>query len=522
MQSTDRLSVRLGGLFRRNPMGNTPNLGSEDQFMPLFAESIRTTSDGLALTDVNGTFLWANDGMCRLTGYSLEEIVGQTPKLFKSGIQPRSFYQHLWTTILEGNIFNGEIVNKRKDGSLYTGQITITPLKNDRGAVTHFTVMERDISKRIALEESLREGQDRFRQLVESMSDGLAWLDENEIITYANPVFLTKLGYTAEELIGTNFLSLLDDEYKTIVQRQTIERRKGTRLSYDLEINNKSGLKKIFRISPSGLFNIGGEFAGSFAIFRDVTHEREIEAKLLEAKVQAELLNRFQASILDNINHEFRTPLSGILGFADVLSENVGEEDKEFVRHIQEAGKRLMQTLNSVVDMSALLSNKTVLNIQPCNVNSEVLQVVANLRPKAEAKGLSIKTINTLARGKIQVDAHGLVQIAEHLIGNAIKFTEQGAIRVELRESNEAGFFELVVQDTGIGISPASQQHIFDLFRQESIGVAREYEGIGLGLSFSNILVNQMGGWISLTSDKSFGSEFVVTLPKSGQPKGSS
>ena len=229
---------------------------SNDRIIQLFASAIHSTSDGMALTTKDGTFIWANEGMSKLTGYPVADIIGSNPSLFKSGVQDREVYKKLWSTVLAGSRYRGEFVNKRKDGTLYTGEINITPIKSDDGKVTHFSVVERDITKRVEMEEMLRQGQERFRMLVESMNDGLVLLDQNQRIQYANPTLMSKLGYSAHELVNLSFLELLDEANKDLVHTQLEFRKAGGRLGYDLEITNRSGFKRKFKDSPTDFLTI--------------------------------------------------------------------------------------------------------------------------------------------------------------------------------------------------------------------------------------------------------------------------
>lgn len=486
-----------------------------DNVLHLFSEAISATSDGMALTDISGTFIWANPGFCKMTGYSLGEIIGSNPRLFKSGKQDPSVYKTLWSTVLAGRTFSGDFVNKRKDGTLYTGEVIITPVHDRRGKVSHFSVMERDISIRVEREETLHQNQERFKTLVETMNDGLAMFDSKDHITYANPVFLSKLGFSGSEVVGFEMSRFLDEKNKNIVVEQRARRRKGHRQHYDLEMTSKSGTRKVFAISPSGLFNLAGEFVGSFAIFRDVTLDRESEEQFALALEKTESVNQFKISLLDNVSHEFRTPLSGIIGFADLLAESATSDQIEMISHIQSDSLRLLETINEVLDMSTVLSQNMVTNSKPCHITQEVLQAVRKWKVLAEKKQIVLRVDARIKEPQAELDKRCFERVVSHLLSNAIKFTEKGEVVVEIRDSrHDSAFFDLVVRDTGIGIDDTEQQRIFESFIQESSGVSRSHNGLGLGLSFTKVLVGQMGGEISVTSLKHIGSEFVVSLPR--------
>lgn len=484
----------------------------DGQNIQLFANAIRATPDGMALTRKDGTFIWANDGLSKLTGYPLNEIIGSKPSLFKSGKQSDQFYKRLWTTVLAGLIFRGVVVNKRKDGTFYTGEVTITPITDIAGKVTHFSVLERDITKRVEVEESLRQGQDRFRLLVESMNECLIMLDEHERIQYANPMLMSKLGFTASELINHDFLQLLDEENQKIVLNKQAERRAGSCVSYELIISNRKGVKKIFKISPRGIFDSEGKMMGSIAVLTDLSAEQETEKQLVLAQRLADSMNKFQTSMLDNISHEFRTPLAGIMGFAEILAETATDEQVEMVDLIQGASQRLMRTLNSLISMSTLLSDEVDSEIQSCDVDREVEDLVSPWIAEAAKKNVLMTTRLSVGNRVAEVNREQFHQVIESLVENAIKFTDEGEIRVTARVKDEESF-EVLVQDTGIGIDEAAQEAIFEPFRQASSGMTRSHSGIGISLSVVRLLVVKMGGEISLTSLKNVGTEFVITLP---------
>ena len=478
----------------------------------LFASAIRTTSDGMALTNLDGTFIWANNGMSKLTGYAVDEIIGQKPSLFKSGKQSPQVYKRLWSTVLAGMIFQGDFINRKKDGSHYTTQVTITPITNERGKVTHFSVVSRDISARVKTEESLRQGQDQFRMLVESMNDSLVLLDEQQRLKYANPIFLSKMGYSANEMLNSNFFDFLDEKNDAIVRKQLQDRRVGGRRSYDLDIVNRSGSKKKFRISPSGLFDLEGKLTGSIALLRDVTQERETESKLVLAKELAESMSRFQSSMLDNISHEFRTPLAGIIGFAEILAETATGDQQEMVDLIEKAGQRLLRSLNTLITMSSILSDQDEVDLEACYVDQVIGNITPNWAALAAEKNVELITRLNVGEHVAHVNVDQFQTVVESLIENAIKFTEKGQVRVVSRVV-ENDSFEVLIQDTGIGIDRHAQDVIFEPFRQESSGITRTHTGMGLGLSVVRLLVVKMGGDIKLTSLKNVGSEFIITLP---------
>lgn len=247
--------------------------------------------------------------------------------------------------------------------------------------------------------------------------------------------------------------------------------------------------------------------------FRQHAHNRErlqYQEELIAERDRAEEMARLKTAFLTNMTHEIRTPLSGIIGFAQVLDEELDDERKEFAILIQEAAKRLMNTINSVLDLSRLQADKESFNLQKLDTGLIIKETVKVLEPLAEKKGLPIEL--ELQSGLIaNLDRSALEAIMNNLVGNAIKFTEEGHVRI--RTSEEDDQLLIAVSDTGIGISDSFLPHLFDEFRQEYMDADRLAEGSGLGLAITARIVDKLGGRIDVESELGKGSTFLVRLP---------
>lgn len=238
---------------------------------------------------------------------------------------------------------------------------------------------------------------------------------------------------------------------------------------------------------------------------------RRYEGELISARDRAEESARLKSAILNNMSHEIRTPISAILGFSEILSMEVKGELKEFVQYIDENGKRLLNTLNSVLDLSRIESEGVVLQPEPFDATTPVRGAADMLVPLAARKGLRFQ-VALPEELPVVSDQFGVERIAGNLISNAIKFTEHGQVDVSLEADGDD--FVLVVRDTGVGISESFIPHLFEPFKQESGGLARSHDGSGLGLALVYRYVTAMGGVISVQSAKGQGSAFTVRLPR--------
>ncbi|MFQ5570153.1 MAG: ATP-binding protein [Rhodothermales bacterium] len=243
----------------------------------------------------------------------------------------------------------------------------------------------------------------------------------------------------------------------------------------------------------------------------DLTELKRYQDQMAEVKAEAERLADLKEAFLANISHEFRTPLTGILGFAQLLQEDVESEEREFVDIILRNGRRLMATLNSMVDLSKLHSNYLEMNPEVFNLVDEVKQVAQSLSTLAQEKELYLRLRATRPEVLVRLDRSSLYRVLEHLIGNAIKFTHTGGVIVEVHGDQES--VHVRVMDTGIGIRNEFLPFLFEEFNQESSGLSRNYEGTGIGLSVVKRMLDLMEGRINVDSEKGEGSMFTLTFP---------
>lgn len=240
------------------------------------------------------------------------------------------------------------------------------------------------------------------------------------------------------------------------------------------------------------------------------------EKELVAAKEEAEEVSQLKSAMLANMSHEIRTPLTAVTGFAGLLKERLEGEPATFSEKILQSGHRLLNTLDSVVKISTLEAGTYELDRERMSLRPLIEEAAERLRPRAEAKSLTLET--DLPEGRLQGAWHegALNRIVENLVENAIKFTPEGG-SVEVRAWEEDGEAVLEVEDSGIGVSRDALPEIFQAFKQESEGLNREYEGSGLGLSIAYRLIETLGGEIEVETEKGEGTCFMVRLPKTGR-----
>ena len=267
----------------------------------------------------------------------------------------------------------------------------------------------------------------------------------------------------------------------------------------------------LFALFGGLLVLLGAGGAWNWSLQREVDRRTQ---ELRAAKTKAEEMNRLKSAFLANMNHEFRTPLTSIIGFSDTLLEQrLGSPADRFVRHINENGRRLLQTLDSVLHLSQLEAGAMRLEPEQVSVGEEVERMAGLFEEQAAQEGLTLRVDRPDRPIRACLDPAAFQRILSNLIGNAIKFTEEGGtIAIHVREDDVDVVVE--VEDSGVGVDPDFMPKLYEAFEQESSGTDREYEGVGLGLAITRKLTEMMGGAVVVESEKGKGTCFTIRVPR--------
>lgn len=471
--------------------------------------------------DIKGTILYESPSITQQLGYTQQELIGRNAFSMIHPLDiPRVIPIFMVALTSPGVPHTARFRFPHKNRSWRTLESVGKAIVTKDGA-RHVIVTSRDVTDEARKPVTIGDTEARFMDVVEGLGEGLLVTDISDKILYANKRMEEFIGYDAAEMLGKiSYQLLLPQEAWPTYMEQKERWLIGNREEYEISIPRKDGSLLCMHVNISPYRDHDGRIVGTLAAFTDITKRKEAEGEVQRAfarlqieKDRAEEMNRLKTSFLNNVSHEVRTPLNSILGFSSLLTEMLeGTELLEYATTIRSSGRRLFETIEGILDLSRVESNTVILNPKLVSLEAEARHAVTSLESQAREKGIDV-VLESEGPMNAMLDPHYMGRIFLNLIGNAIKFTPAGTVRVMLAESNPSGSIEIKIADTGIGISEEFLPHLFEEFYQESSGLARNFEGTGLGLRIAKRLVELMGGSISVESQKGKGSVFTITLP---------
>ncbi len=464
----------------------------------------------VSIADTSGRILDVNTGFCRISGYERAELLGEDHRVLNSGVHPQSFWTEMWRTITAGRVWRREVCNRAKDGSLYWVDSTIVPYPGPDGKPEKYVSIRIDITAQ-------RSAEERLSLAMKASGIGMwDWAMESGQ-TYFSDTLISMLGFESHEFpagVGPwRELVHPDDLPGTLdAVRRHVEGETAAYVSEHRVRTRDGGWMWVRDIGEVVERRDTGAPKRMIGVLIDVQAIRE-------AQEVAEAANLAKSEFLANMSHEIRTPMTAILGYADLLDDNddplAAGQVAAAIQSIRSNADHLLTIINDVLDMSKIEAGRMTVEHIPVAPTQVVEEVAGMLRPRARGKGVDLNVrYDTPVPAHISSDPTRLRQILLNLIGNAIKFTEVGAVAIRLEHRPENGQLAFHVIDTGVGMTEAQRRRIeqFDTFTQADTSVTRRFGGTGLGLRISNSLAAILGGRIEIESREGKGSTFTLYL----------
>lgn len=467
--------------------------------------------------DRKGNLIFVNKYAYKMSGYSQQDFENGLNILQYVSSTDHNRVKHSFADILSGNNSSyTEYTLIRKDGSSFLANVySALVYKNNEIVGSRGIIV--DISEQKKAEERIRKQDVQIQRITDNMHELFGELDNAGKIKYINPAVKTIFGYEQQEIIGTNlFDGIHADEInyvKSVFERITVSGKGASIFRFKNKEDNY--IWSEFSVSSfTDEYNLENGFIFNW---RDITLRKQAEE--LRKKIEdTEYQNLVKSKFLANLSHEIRNPLNSIIGFSNTLEQSsLSEEQQKHLKYIKISSQNLMHVLNDILDFSKIEANKIEVNNEEIDLNELLDEVYLMSENKADEKNLTLDFIieTNVPRG-IMTDGNKLKQILYNLLGNSIKFTENGKVGLKLNAKLKVNnMAELIfkIYDTGIGIKKENFYLIFQSFTQLDSSMKKQHAGTGLGLAITKNYVELLGGTISFESEYQKGSEFSFIIP---------
>jgi PAS domain S-box-containing protein len=489
-------------------------------------------------TDEKGVIQIFNVGAERMLGYTAADVMNKNTPADISDPQEviaraKALSAELGTTItpgFEALVFKAsrgiediyELTYIRKDGSRFPAIVSVTALRDAQEKIIGYLLIGTDNTarkqveaERMLLDQRVRDQQFYTRSLIESNIDALITTDPRGIITDVNKQMEALTGCTRDELIGAPFKGYFTDPERAEAGIKLVL-GEGKVTDYELTACARDGKETVVSYNASTFHDRDRKLQGVFAAARDVTERKRYEQSLQQA-------NRAKSVFLANMSHEIRTPMNAILGFSQLMlrDQDLTPRQCQYLGTINRSGEHLLALINDILEMSKIEAGRTTLNLSTFDLPDllQDLEMMFRVRTNEKKLSFSVEMIGDVPQ-YIVSDINKLRQVFINVLGNAVKFTEQGGVGLRVRADGGGAtepFLLVEIEDTGPGISPEDQDKLFRHFEQTKTG-QQAGTGTGLGLAISREFVRLMGGDITVKSQVGKGSVFVIQMPlKAGE-----
>jgi PAS domain S-box-containing protein len=478
----------------------------------------------VAITDVQGIINFVNDKFCEISQYNREELIGQNHRLLNSGYHPRQFFVEMWKKISSGQTWRAEIKNRAKNGSFYWVDTTIVPFLNEGGKPYQYLAIRKDITARKAADIELQK-----LSLIASKTDNVAIVTNPQgQIEWVNHSFHKLTGYTLAEAIGKRPGALLQGEKTSKETVDSIRYALARQEPFSGEILNygKEGRPYWLLLHINPVFDDDGNLVNFIAIENEITTRKEIEIslrqevegamkKLRAMNEQLEVSNRELLDFAYVSSHDLQEPLRKIQAFGDRLkstcNDGLNEKGQDYLERMLNAAGRAQVLINDLLSFSRVTTQAKPFT--PVDLSEILDGVLSDLEIRIEQTGATVERDHLPT---IDADAMQMRQILQNLIGNALKFRQEGIaplVQVRSRMLTKHGeeYCEIRVIDNGIGFEQKYTDRIFQIFQR--LHGRGTYEGTGIGLAICRKIAERHGGSLLAESEPNQGATFIFTMP---------
>ncbi|MCZ7603212.1 MAG: PAS domain S-box protein [Melioribacteraceae bacterium] len=490
------------------------DLKSAQDTIHKFRMGIELSSDAIFLADKDGLITYVNPAFENIFGYKKEEVIGKTPGILKGGRLTPEEYQNFWNKLHFNEPVIRELVNKSKDNELVYVEASITPINNENNEIVGYLAIERDVTARKLADE-------RRKQLIDILDatpDFVAIADKDLNSIFVNNAGKKMLGFDVNyDATNIRIAESHPEWARNIVLNEGLPTaaKEGIWIGETVLYSQNGKETPISQIIIAHKSE-NGDVKYFSTIGRDITERKKFENELIIAKNKAEEMNEVKTIFFANMSHELRTPFVGIMGYAEILLEELSnEEHKEMAKGILNTSQRMMDTLTKILKLTKLEVREAEITLNKTMLKDVIEEVYKNFLPAAKKENILLHKNVDDSLTSIVTDKDLVIDILFNLVSNAIKYTKEGEVTIlTSKESiNDKEFCSIKVIDTGIGIPEEKRDIVWMEFRQASEGSTRNYQGSGLGLAIVKKNTELLGGQISFESEVGKGTTFTLLLP---------
>ena len=489
---------------------------AQDQ-LRLQATALRAAANGIVITTHDGIIEWVNPAFTTITGYTMEEAVGNNPRLLRSGRHDKDFYRGLWSTISSGQVWRGEMTNCRKDGTVYTEEMTITPVVSDHGPITHYIAIKQDISARKQAEEALLLAERQYRSIFDEAIIGIFRCTHDGRFLMMNPAMAKMLRFAspAQAMEENRNAGLFYENRDKWRELQTRLARSGGLQNSEHEFRRNDGTELWLSLNLRCVHDKDGTWSYYEGTADDITERKLLESQLRQAQ-KMEAVGRLAGGVA----HDFNNVLGVITGYSELLRMRT-DLDEKVVHHIEQihlAGRKAA----SLTQQLLAFSRKQIVQPRILDLN-EVVSKLSIMLQRLIGDDIELTIHCSCPDALVNVDASQIDQVIMNLAVNARDAMPTGGkliIETDTSDLDESyairhrpvrpgRYVRLTITDTGCGMDDETMSHLFEpFFTTKELG-----KGTGLGLSIVYGIVKQSNGYIWVYSEPGQGTSFKIYLP---------